>query len=94
MKRIKLFAQNIKCGGCANQITTKLNKIQGVSSTQVNENEGSVEFYCSEESDVIEDVRSTLKKMGYPATVEENNILLQSKSYLSCAIGRVKKAEE
>jgi copper chaperone len=37
-----------------------------------------------------EDFTKMLHSIGYPEATEENGLLLQLKSYISCAMGRIK----
>lgn len=39
--------------------------------------------------DQIDQVKSTLKKLGYPEEGEENSIGQKAKSFVSCAIGKL-----
>lgn len=86
MKRT-LFLDNIKCGGCANSIATKL-KSKGVEEVEVNIDEGSVSFTDVNEEHVDE-VKKWLKAMGYPER-DQSNFGDAAKSYVSCMIGRIK----
>lgn len=80
-----ISASNIKCHGCAKSITTKLQSI--TEEVSVNVEEGTVTL-GSEDKGTIAKVKDTLSKMGYP---EQDPTLVQTaKSYVSCAIGRMK----
>ncbi len=80
--------QNLKCGGCANTITSKLNDVDGISNTTVDVEQEAVSFDFENESN-LETVTLTLKKLGYPVIGDENSFGLKAKSYVSCAIGKV-----
>ncbi|WP_276978950.1 heavy metal-associated domain-containing protein [Flavobacterium filum] len=83
-----LKIQNVKCNGCANTIINKITKINEVSSVFVSVEDNTLSFdYKNEEQ--IDQVKSTLKKLGYPEAGEENSIGEKAKSYLSCAIGKL-----
>jgi copper chaperone len=77
--------ENIKCGGCANSITNRINKIKGVNKVDVNVEDQVITVDGTfDESEIT----STLAGMGYPR-VGENDILKKAKSFVSCAIGRM-----
>lgn len=84
--------QNLKCGGCANTIITKLNLLEGISETAVNVEKDEVSFnYTSEENLAI--IYQKLKDLGYPIYEDDNSLGLKAKSYISCAMGRFKKED-
>ncbi len=85
--------QNLKCGGCSNQITSKLQDIKGVSNIQVNVESSTVYFDYDKETN-LEEVATTLQGMGYPLADDQNTLLYKTKSYVSCIIGRVKVAAQ
>lgn len=79
--------QNLKCGGCANTIVSKLEAMEDVEEVQVNPESGMVEVsYGSEPTAVM--LREKLRTLGYPVLEDDNGVLLKAKSYVSCAIGR------
>jgi copper chaperone len=80
--------QNLKCGGCANTITKKLQTFNDVSNLSVNVEESSVSLTYSKEETYME-VISSLKTMGYPEENETNSLGNKAKSYVSCAIGKM-----
>ena len=82
-----IYIQNLKCGGCANTITNKLSEIEGVSNINVNLDESLVTLNCSES--ILDKVKETLKKAGYPQDGEANSLGSKAKSYVSCAIGKI-----
>lgn len=80
--------QNLKCGGCANTITSKLKQIETVSNISVDVDNSAVTFeYDSEE--VLLRAKEVLHKVGYPEEGTTNTIGSQAKSYVSCAIGKL-----
>lgn len=83
-----LRIQNVKCNGCATTIINKITKIDDVSSVYVSVEDNTISFNYTKE-DQIDQVKSTLKKLGYPEEGEENSIGEIAKSYLSCAIGKL-----
>jgi copper chaperone CopZ len=86
--KTSLKIQNLKCHGCANTITKKLNVLANISKVEVNNEKQTVSFEYENESDLIE-VKSTLHNLGYPEEGETNSLGEKAKSYVSCAIGRM-----
>lgn len=83
-----LKIQNVKCNGCATTIKNKITKLDDVSSVFVNVENSTITFdYTKEEQ--LNQVKLTLKKLGYPLEGEENSIGEKAKSFLSCAIGKM-----
>ena len=84
---MKVQVENIKCSGCIKSIKNELKEIPGVISVDVDLAKSEVmlagEF---EENTVIK----KLDQMGYPK-VGHNSLLKKAKSYVSCAIGRIKE---
>lgn len=80
---------NIKCGGCEKTITSALEKA-GFSSVAINIS--SERQIISFEGDV-EKAKKILSKLGYPEknSPKAKSILRKGLSYISCAIGRMKK---
>ncbi len=90
MKKVTLAVQNIKCGGCAAQIEDKLKGIEGLNEIEVDVDSNEVSFFY-EDVEAQEKVERLLSSMGYPSIDEKNDLVLQTKSYVSCMIGRMKK---
>ncbi len=89
MKSEKIIIANLKCGGCESTITDKLFEIEGVESVVVNHEEDSVTINHTQKA-TREDFTKKLHSIGYPEATEENGLLLKLKSYVSCAIGKIK----
>jgi copper chaperone CopZ len=82
-----LNVANIKCGGCAHSITSKLTEITGVNDVAVDYDKGTVSLtYANETSREL--VINKLKSMGYPEATVENGLLMQAKSYANCMVGK------
>ena len=81
-----IVAENIKCGGCATSIQSRLEKM--VSEVKVDIETGEISFEYQDEPQVKE-VIAALEKMGYPG-VGQSKFSHKAKSYVSCMIGRVK----
>ena len=89
MKHI-IEVENIKCGGCANTIMNKLNKLDGVEQVSVDIEAGRVSVEASDDS--REQLVQTLLQSGYPEKGTAEGIKAakaKAKSFVSCAIGRM-----
>ena len=83
-----LEIQNLKCGGCANTIITKLSDLEFVDDVVVYNIDNSVTFsYKNEET--LNAVKNLLAKLGYPEVGDKNALTTKAKSFVSCAIGRM-----
>ena len=87
MKTI-VHIQNLKCGGCANTISKKLNALDDVSEVSIEVEDNSVTFEYSE-AHTLDVVKKTLADIGYPEDGEANTLTSKAKSYVSCAIGKI-----
>jgi copper chaperone CopZ len=83
-----MFIQNVKCGGCAHTIKTKIEGIENVSNVEITIEEGVLTFEC-DTLETMEFVKKTLKNIGYPEQGQENTLGSKAKSYVSCAIGKM-----
>ena len=86
--KTKLIIQNLKCGGCANTVTTRLSQVDNISEIQVNNDDNSVAFSYKEDSN-LEEAIHLLSKLGYPVDGEDNTLSKKAKSFVSCAVGRM-----
>jgi copper chaperone len=82
----KIYIQNLKCGGCAKTITNNLKTINSVENVEIDIENSAVSL--THHQDVLDEIKETLKSIGYPEQGENNNILDKTKSYISCAIGK------
>jgi copper chaperone len=82
---MKIAVENMKCGGCATSISKKLSDVEGVTSIHVDIDSGVIEI---EGEFDLEEVTQKLDAMGYPIA-GQNNLLKKTKSYVSCAIGKM-----
>lgn len=88
MKTI-LEIQNLKCGGCANTITKKVSNVDDVSELEINNDTNTVSFQYENES-TLNEVKELLNSIGYPVVGDKNALTTKAKSFVSCAIGRMK----
>ena len=88
-----LSVENIKCGGCANTITTKLNAMDVIESCEVDVENGVVKVNGDESNKT--EVTQLLLKLGYPETGAAEGLKAakaKAKSFVSCAVGRIKES--
>ena len=86
----QVAVENIKCGGCANTIKTKLQAESGVSAVEVDIEAGMVRIE-GEELDRAGLVQR-LAQLGYPEAGSVEGLkaaAVKAKSFVSCAIGRM-----
>ena len=86
----RLEIQNLKCGGCANTIITKLSNLKGIQKVVVHNDTNTVSFDYENE-DMLLASQHLLVKLGYPVVGEKNAITTKAKSFVSCAVGRMNK---
>ena len=86
--RTDLFIQNLKCGGCAHTITTKLSELDEITNVIVNVESSLVTFEHSSENDIDLAVEK-LASLGYPVEGDKNSVISKAKSFVSCAVGRM-----
>ncbi len=85
-----ISVENIKCGGCANTITTRLNDMDTIDSCEVDVEKGIVSINGDESS--REQVTQLLLKLGYPESGTAEGLKAaraKAKSFVSCAVGRI-----
>ena len=83
----KIYIENLKCGGCAATIKKGVLSIESVSNIEVNVDDSSV--FVSSTSDVTNEIKEKLSRMGYPEVGDFNSIVHKAKSYVSCATGKM-----
>ena len=86
----KITVENIKCGGCANTITSKLNESSFVSSCQVDIENGVITVDGDES--YKPEVARLLLKLGYPESGTAEGLkaaAAKAKSFVSCAVGKM-----
>ena len=79
--------ENIKCGGCSNTIQSALQKIQAVNRVAIDIDHGVITI---EGNPARKKVIEKLNEMGYPE-VGHNSLFKKTKSYVSCAFGKLSK---
>ena len=86
-----LEIQNLKCGGCAHTIITKLNSLDGIKNVSVGTDSNTVSFE-NESATEVDSALLLLSKLGYPVDGDVNSIGKKAKSFVSCAVGRMAKS--
>jgi copper chaperone len=90
MMSYEISVENIKCGGCANTITTRLNAIDAVEASDVDVEKGLVTVTGDEGQRA--EVTALLLKLGYPETGTAEGLKAakaKAKSFVSCAVGKM-----
>jgi copper chaperone len=88
-----LEVENIKCGGCAHTIKTKLQEKHGVEA-EIDIEQGVIRYEGSDESRRA--LLETLRGLGYPERGSAEGIAAvkaKAVSFVSCAIGRATKPD-
>jgi len=88
--RTSVHIQNLKCCGCENTIINRLSEMKNISDVEVNYEERTVTFDYHTNHD-FETAKHLLSRIGYPIVGTENKLKTKAQSYLSCAVGRIKK---
>jgi copper chaperone len=86
----QINVENIKCGGCASTIRSRLEAMDGVDNIEVDIAEGIVSVNGSEDTRAA--VTAKLLKLGYPESGTAEGIAAakaKAKSFVSCAVGRI-----
>ena len=86
--RSTLVIQNLKCGGCANTITTKISTIENITDVEVDVESSSVSFTFHNAND-LSTVKEKLAHLGYPIEGDKNSMVSKAISYVSCATGKM-----
>lgn len=86
--RTTVSIQNLKCDGCKNVISKKLQILAGISDCTIDVASSTISFNYSTHN-AMEGLRMELATMGYPITGDPNTIVDKAKSYVNCAVGRL-----
>jgi copper chaperone CopZ len=84
---------NVKCGGCAHTLKTKLEPLFGPVEVDLESMPRRIILEIGEES--VEELRAHLRKLGYPMSDEEMGFFdagtAKARSFVSCAVGKMEK---
>ena len=82
---------NVKCGGCASTIKTKLFDAFGEIEVDLSKEPREITVDIAEER--VAELKTVLKKLGYPMRSEQMGFVeakkAKAKSIVSCAIGKM-----
>ncbi|WP_242135072.1 heavy-metal-associated domain-containing protein [Aestuariivivens marinum] len=85
-----LEVQNLKCGGCASTIETRLSGLEHITEVLVNIDDFTVTFLYQDETNLTQ-AKELLAKLGYPVVGGKNALTTKARSFVSCAAGRMTK---
>lgn len=88
--KTSIIVQNLKCGGCAKTITSKLSDLTTISDLLVDVETATVSFISHNFNDAIA-VKDKLKALGYPSIERKNSFAAKTMSFVSCATGKMAK---
>ena len=86
----EIAVENIKCGGCANTITTKLNQMDVIEQCEVDIESGVISISGAPAHKT--EVTQLLLSLGYPEKGTAEGLKAakaKAKSFVSCAVGRM-----
>ena len=84
----KFKIMNLRCGGCASTITSKIQELKGVDKVKVHIEESTVDVDHNDQINA-ETLAEKLKQLGYPTEGENNDLLTKAKGLKSCMIGKL-----
>lgn len=90
----EIAVENIKCGGCANTIRTRVAQMAGVSSVDVDIEAGKVTIEGNPGE--RQAIAQKLAQLGYPEVGSVEGMkaaAAKAKSFVSCTIGRIESAK-
>lgn len=87
--KYSIEVENIKCSGCVNTIKSEVLKISGVKQVLIDLEKETVTVEIDSTDFNKEQIVSKLESLGYPEK-GHNNLLNKTKSYISCALGKIK----
>lgn len=85
-----LVIQNLKCGGCAQTIKTRLSELKNIDNVEVDVENSSVSFDSGSINSFFT-AKDLLKELGYPTVDVPNSLISKTKSFVSCAKGKLAK---
>jgi len=83
--------ENVKCGGCANTLKTKLKESFGEIEVDLEVHPRKITLDIEENQK--EELQKKLRSLGYPLSTDQlstlENVGIKAKSFVSCAIGKM-----
>ncbi len=89
--KTSIIVQNLKCGGCAKTITSKLSAVENITDVIVDVAASRVSFMHENLNDALQ-VKEKLKVLGYPSVDSKNSLTAKAVSFMSCATGKMSKS--
>ena len=86
----QISVENIKCSGCANTISTRLNDLISIEDCEIDIEAGIININGDEYH--REEVTKLLLKLGYPEKGTAEGLkaaAAKAKSFVSCAVGKM-----
>ncbi|MDF1880188.1 heavy-metal-associated domain-containing protein [Sulfurimonas sp. MAG313] len=91
-----LQVENVKCGGCASTLTSKLKEEFG--EIEVNLETHPREIMLEIDEDKMPALTLALRSLGYPLSTDELGLMqtasTKAKSFVSCAVGKIDNFKE
>ena len=95
-EKVQLKVTGMTCGGCAKSVTSAIEKVEGVSSTDVSFETSLATVEFDGEQTNVNDIVKAIKKAGYEADVASEEDIkaagTSSKSHKACCAGKSKKS--
>ena len=88
--KASIIVQNLECGGCAKTIHNKLSELEHITEVRVDPVTSMVS-YTYENTDDSLLVNDKLIELGYPSIDGKNSFATKTKSFVSCATGKMSK---
>ena len=88
MPSLTMHVDNLKCGGCSNTVTRRVQELPGVGAVVVDPQAGTINVFHDGTTE-HDQVAALLMKLGYPEH-GMGGMLEVARSYVSCAIGRLR----
>ena len=88
--KTEIIIENLKCHGCENTIKRNILALPEVTNVEIIHETSTVKIEYNGNIERHDEFSVVLKKLGYPE-IGENSTGATIKSYVSCAIGRIKK---
>lgn len=88
--KTSISVQNLKCDGCAHTISSNISSLENISNLHVDVEENKVSFNYLNDTDILI-VKEKLRHLGYPSIEDNNSFTSKSKSFVSCATGKISK---
>jgi copper chaperone CopZ len=86
MKKLEIFVENVKCGGCMTSIKKGILELAGVTHVDIELEEEKITIQGDHLNRTA--ITKKLDGMGYPEK-GNNTFFKEAKSYVSCAIGKI-----